>query len=295
MLGFLFSKLKADVFIMTMPDLGNYLFKRSTRVGIYIYIFHAAVSTHQQYNKEAFFNYDAIFCIGNYQNTEIRAVEKRYELPQKELISYGYPLLDELAIKKESSSIAKPAILIAPSWFNGCIFDTCIEELLKRLSELNYSIILRSHPEYEKRKKKEFNRIKQLVQFFPQMEIDKMPDVTERLATTDILITDRSGIALEFAFGMKRPVLFIDTALKINNADYDELGIEPLENSIRNQIGISISPDNLNQLSNKLKELEFFGIDFSSKAEKLSKELFYNSDESYQKGVEYILGKIKKD
>src|SRR5687768_13620793 len=54
LLGFLFSRLKADVMIMTMTDLGNFLYKRSPSVGRYIYVFHAAVSTHQQYSEKAF-------------------------------------------------------------------------------------------------------------------------------------------------------------------------------------------------------------------------------------------------
>ena len=78
MLGFLFSRLRADVVIMTMPDLGNFLFKRSKEVGTYIYLFHAAVSTHQQYRKAAFFNYDCIFCVGKFQENEIRAAEELY-------------------------------------------------------------------------------------------------------------------------------------------------------------------------------------------------------------------------
>lgn len=293
MLGFLFSRIKADVFIMTMPDLGNYLFKRSAAVGSYIYVFHAAVSTHQQYRNEAFKNYDAVFCTGEYQLAELRAAEDKYDLSRKELIRYGYPLLDDLSEGENDFSNDRKVILIAPSWFSGCIFDTCIEELLRQLSSLNYDVILRSHPEYEKRRKKEFDTIRKLLKSFPQMKIDTLPDVTERLKVTDILITDRSGIALEYAFGTKRPVLFVDTALKINNPDYEELQIEPLENRIRNEIGISLTPENLSELKNKLAATESFGIDFGTKAEKLSKELFYNSDESYREGVQYILSKLK--
>src|SRR5690349_2074797 len=48
MLGFLFKKINAKCMIMTMPDLDNFLFKRSPGVDQYIYMFHAAVSTHQQ-------------------------------------------------------------------------------------------------------------------------------------------------------------------------------------------------------------------------------------------------------
>ena len=152
LLGFLFSKIQSSVMIMTMPDLGNYLFKRSAGVGHYIYMFHAAVSTHQQYRQHAFDNYDAVFCTGDYQRNEIRKAEELYKLKPKDIIKYGYPLFDKLNGLKTSSE--KKAILVAPSWYNEGIFNTCFEELIKELSKLPYQMIIRSHPEYEKRNKK---------------------------------------------------------------------------------------------------------------------------------------------
>lgn len=298
LLGFLFSKLKADVMIMTMPDLGNYIFKRSPEVGTYIYMFHAAVSTHQQYNKGAFLNYDAIFCSGEYQQKEIENAEELYGLRTKDLISYGYPLLDKIAknsVETENRNEGLPAILIAPSWFDGCIFDTCIEKLLHELSKLPYKVVLRSHPEFEKRKKKSFKKIQQLIKHYPGIEIDRLPNVFDRLQSTDILITDRSGIAFEFAFGIQKPVLFIDTSLKINNPDYRELGIEPIENSIRNEIGVFISINNLEKIKDKLTELQTISVGFQQKMENLSATIFYNSKSAYKTGLDYIISKIKDD
>ena len=298
LLGFLFSKLKADVMIMTMPDLGNYLFKRSPEVGVYVYMFHAAVSTHQQYKKAAFFSYDAIFCTGEYQQKEIRKAEELYGLRTKNLISYGYLLLDKIQRSVSSVSVKneeKLTILIAPSWFDGCIFDTCIEELLSELSKLPYKVVLRSHPEFEKRKKKSFKKIQQLIKQYPGMEIDRLPSVLERLQSTDILITDRSGIAFEFAFGIQKPVLFINTNLKINNPDYQELEIEPIENSLRYEMGVSVSPDNLEQIKDKLTELQTMSVGFVQKMESLSSEIFYNSESTYQAGLGYIISKLRND
>ncbi len=298
LLGFLFSKLKADVMIMTMPDLGNYLFKRSPEVGTYVYMFHAAVSTHQQYKKAAFFNYDAICCTGEYQQKEIRKAEEVYGLRTKNLISYGYPLLDK--IKKGSDETGnnnkeKPTILIAPSWFDGCIFDSCIEELLQELSKLPYKIVLRSHPEFEKRRKKSFKRIEQLIKQYQGMEIDGLSNVFDRLQSTDILITDRSGIALEYAFGIQKPVLFIDTSLKINNGEFKELAIEPIENSIRSEIGVSVSPDSLEQIKDKLSELQSMSVGFKQKMENLSADIFYNSESAYKTGLDYIINKLRNN
>lgn len=290
MLGVLFKRIKADVMIMTMPDLGNFLFKRSSTVGKYVYLFHAAVSTHQQYRKEAFFNYDAIFCIGEYQEKEIRKAEELYGQSQKELIPFGYPLLDK--IKEQTHADTRQVILIAPSWFDGCIFDSCIEELLLQLSKLPYEVVLRCHPEYRKRKEKSFARIIKMAQGFPHMMIDEEPDVIKTLSVADILITDRSGIALEFAFGTGKPVLFVETVLKQTNPHCSELGIEPIENSLRPELGISVLPDKLDQLPQKLKELSDLAEGFDHKMESLKKELFYNSEESYHKGVEYIIQHI---
>lgn len=295
LLGFLFSKIKADVMIMTMPDLGSYLFKRSAAVGTYVYMFHAAVSTHQQYRKSAFFRYDAIFCTGSYQKNEIRNSEAFYGLRTKELIEYGYPLFDKIRSVSKKNSTQKQTILIAPSWFDGCIFDTCIEELLNQLSKLDYEIILRSHPEYEKRKKKAFNKIKQLIKTNPRIQLDTLPNVLDRLPSTDILITDRSGIALEFAFGIQKPVLFIDTDLKINNRDYAEIDIEPIENSIRSEIGISLKLDGLNLVNEKLGELEMMKVHFPERITALFTQTFYNNPVAYKKGLDYVLSKIRKD
>lgn len=298
LLGFLFSRINAYVMLMTMPDLGNFLFRRSPQVHHYIYIFHAAVSTHHQYNLAAFFNYDAIFCVGDYQKKEIRLAEKMYNQNEKTLIGFGYPLFDEIKKKTAVYRNQQPPvknILVAPSWFEGCIFDTCIKELLEKLSGVSYHVIIRSHPEYEKRKKKEFGQIKKMIKSYPNMSIDFSPDVIDRLSGTDILITDRSGIAFEFAFGVGKPVLFIETALKQTNKEWEKTGIGPIENSLRGQMGVSILPSQLNDLEAAITEVENKTDGFRIKMEKLEKVLFYNSAESYKAGADYIIEKIHKD
>lgn len=298
MLGFLFSKIRTNVLVMTMPDLGNFLFKRSPGVGSYVYVFHAAVSTFQQYRRDAFFQYDAIFCTGNYQVSEIRKAEEVNGSEPKSLIEYGYPLFDELKREtgiSEMDNTGKSTILVAPSWFTGCIFNTCIEELLFQLSNLPYHVVLRSHPEYEKRNKKSFLKIKKMLAKHPAMRIDDEHDVMKSLPKADMLITDRSGIAFEFAFGVGRPVLFIDTPLKEVNPRWRELPcIEPIENRLRYQLGVAVAPGKLNEIPEKIKELKILQNGFAGKMEQLGKDIFFNSDESFKNGVEFILKKLNK-
>ena len=293
MLGFLFSKIKADVMIMTMPDLGNYLFRRSEYVGNYIYMFHAAVSTHQQYREHAFDNYDTVFCTGDYQVNEIRRTEELYKLGKKELVNYGYPLFDELNRSKKTEK--EKTILLAPSWYPEGIFDSCFEELIKILSGLPYRTIIRTHPEYVKRNRGFLKKIKQEFGLKKNIQVDELTSVTERLSTTDILITDRSGIAFEFAFGIGRPVLFIDTPLKINNPASGLLGIEPKENTLRKELGISLEPTSLQQLPMKINELFSSSGEYNLKFSEMRQRLFFNSVESYRAGVDFILSKTCLD
>ncbi|MBC7827329.1 MAG: CDP-glycerol glycerophosphotransferase family protein [Chitinophagaceae bacterium] len=291
-LGLLFPKIKADLMIMTMPDLNNFLYKRSANVRKYVYVFHAAVSTHLQYSEKAFFYYDAIFCTGAYQEREVKETEKKYGLAPKELVPYGYPLLDTIKKKYRQqipkSVSANQRILIAPSWFESCILETCIEVLVEELSSLHYHVYIRSHPEYMKRSPKKYEALKEVVSRIPNIYFDESANVTDSIAEADILITDRSGIALEYAFGTHRPVLFVDTSLKISNPNWEKLGIEPIENSIRSGIGISVLPNELSTIGGKLKQLTGDKDKFRQQLPELEKQLFFNSPESYEKGLNYI-------
>ena len=54
------------------------------------------------------------------------------------------------------------------------------------------------------------------------------------------MISDWSGAALDYAFGLNKPVFFLDIPRKINNPNYKDIGIEPFECYIRNIVGTII-------------------------------------------------------
>ena len=86
-----FLELKAEVLVMTMPDLGIYQIKRSRVYPVhYVYVFHSINSTHRNYRKSAFDHFDSIFCVGRHQIEEIRATESVYNLNPKNLVEHGY-------------------------------------------------------------------------------------------------------------------------------------------------------------------------------------------------------------
>lgn len=170
-----FLNLQADILIMTMPDLETFHIKRSKIYPVhYIYIFHAMVSTHLVYRKNAFDHFDSIFCVGKYQIDEIKSAEKLYNLKPKKLIPCGYPHLDNL-MKKYTEKIDdinkdnnQTQILLAPSWGKNGLFETIIEDLIDILLNSKYKIILRPHPMTFKLSKKKILSIKK---YFHQTQI----------------------------------------------------------------------------------------------------------------------------
>ena len=69
------------------------------------------------------------------------------------------------------------------------------------------------------------------------------------------MITDWSGISIEYALITKRPVIFINTPKKINNKFFNDIKSEPIEIKIREKIGIVIEESDLLNIDNYLKKL----------------------------------------
>ena len=291
-----FLNLKTDILVMTMPDFGTSYIKRSKVHPVhYVYMFHAIASTHLVYKKNAFDNYDSIFCIGDFQFNEIRTREKLYNLNSKNLIKTGYGHLDNL-IEKYSVNKQLPTnnpiqVLIAPSWSDDGLFETIIEENILILLNSDFKVILRPHPMTQKKSKKKIDFIRQKFSSNPNFSIEENIPNFDSFVKSDIMITDWSGAAIEYAFTLERPVLFIDVPKKNHNPDYEKLSEIPIEISIRDKIGEVVSPSNLQVLPEKIQIL-CKNSDIKNKIQKTREELIFNLGNSSKLEVEYIL-KIK--
>ena len=289
-----FLNLKADILIMTMPDLGTSYIKRSKVYPVhYVYMFHAIASTHLVYKKSAFDNYDSILCVGNFQIDEIRSREKLYKLDAKNLIETGYSHLDNL-MKKYSTNKQIPIndpiqILIAPSWSDDGLFETAIEKNISILLDSGFKVTLRPHPMTQKKSEKKINFLLQKFSSNSNFVLEKNIPNFESFVKSDIMITDWSGAAIEYAFTLERPVLFIDVPKKIHNSDYEKLPEIPIEISIRDKIGEIISLSDMEVLPEKIQNLCQNPDIIKDKIKRIREELIANLGNSSKIEVEYIL------
>lgn len=247
------------VFVMTLTDLHQFHLRRSINPVHYLYLFHALVSTHMMYREGAFDHYDSIICCGPHQVDEIRKREKQEGLNQKKLINGGYYRLEQ--IWQQHQNLVKNApkqktILIAPSWGEHNIVKTCGKKLVQQiLEQTEYHVILRPHPETKKQSPELLQEYKTLFENNSRFTLEESIATNNSLLQANLLITDLSGIALEYAFGTQKPVLFIDLPYKIKNPNFKKLEFEPLELAIRSEIGAIVAPEQIDSVVDTINQL----------------------------------------
>ena len=294
----LMMKMDADVVVMTMPDLENYHIKRSyLRQDIeYVFVQHGVGSNNMGMRKGCVDHFDTVFCAGPHQREEVEQTEAFYKLPAKTLVDVGYPLIDNMRAdyqSREHKVNERKKILIAPSWQNDNIVDSCLEEILDSLKGKGYDIIVRPHPQ-EVRLKAEY--METLKQKYNGGDIEIQTDFSSNnpILEADLLITDWSGISWEFAFTKQSPILFINTPMKIMNPEYKNIETVPLNILLRDKLGKNLDTDKLDKVPETVAYLLENSDVYHEQIGELVKTYLYNNGHSAEVGAKYIIGAIQK-
>ena len=290
LLSWIFKNIKTKLFFMTLPDLEKFYFKRSKFKVNYVYIQHSLVSLHMIYRKGAFDSFDTIFCSGEHHIKEIQAMENKYNLKKKKLIKYGYGKIDDLILENKFNNFSEIKkqknihFLIAPSWGKNCIIENgTIFNIIDNIILQGHRVTLRPHPETIKKSIPIIDKILTRYSNNKLFSFDKNLDNNNIYFQSDIMISDWSGAAYEYAFALNKPVLFVDSPRKINNPDYEELKLTPFEVYMREIIG-SFYKKKSNYLLGEFKKID---------ANVVNKNLFY-IENSAKIGLKYINDFLRK-
>jgi hypothetical protein len=261
---YLFQTLEVGVLVATVPQLGIPLLPRSKRAAElgtdYVYVFHSMASTHMIYEPDGFDHYDTVCCVGPYMVDEIRRREQLHGLAAKELVEHGYGRLDSILASRAGGAVYSgpsehPVVLIAPSWGPTCLLETHGREIVAVLLDAGCEVILRPHPMTNRKSPQVVPALTKEFGGHPRFVHDADLPGQESLHRSDLMVSDWSGAALEYAFGIERPVLFVDVPRKVNNPDYEKLAIEPFEATVREQIGRIVAPEALDRVPELVREL----------------------------------------
>ncbi len=298
----LMMKMDADMVLMTTPDLEKYYIKRSlVRKDIeYVYVPHDPMSVHMGLRENALDHFDTVFCTGPHVEREVRATEKVYGLPPKTLVRFGYPLSEKLRELGERNPPdhrgGRKKILIAPSWQEDNVLDSCLDKLIETLYGEEYRLVVRPHPEYVKRYPEKMHAVTEryahLVGDGLEFELDFSKNSS--IYDSDIMITDWSGISCEFCYATGRPALFVNTAMKVENPNWQKVDCVPVEISLRDRIGVAVDKQDLAEAHRIVERLIEQTEEYREKIDEAYREHFFNIGNSAHVGALYILGQLKK-
>ena len=299
----LMMRLEADMVVMTTPDLDKFYLKRSImqKDVEYVYVPHDSMSVHMGFREGALDAFDTVFCAGPHTEREIRETEEVYGLPEKTLVRFGYPLVDKLIEAGEAERAShktggRREILIAPSWNEDNLLDSCVDVLIDGLMCEDYHITVRPHPEYVKRYGARMNAI---VERFADkvgeglsFELDFSGN--RSIYSADLLITDWSGISVEYCFATKRPAIFVNTKMKVLNPNWQKIKSTPVEISLRSIVGVAVEKEELSNISEIAADLFARGGEYEERIEKTLDEFLFNIGTAERAGADYILSSLAR-
>lgn len=297
----LMLKLDTDMMVTTVPDLQTYHMKRSiVRDDIeYVYVFHASTSTHMIYREKAFDYFDTIFCVGPHHVAELRRREEIAKLPRRTLVKAGYVFFDQLIEKyTPMERSGKPRILIAPSWQRDNILEGCIDAVLTALKGHGYEIIVRPHPQFAQLFR---GRLDELERGYADsvsegelvFELDFASSYS--IFESDVLITDWSAISYEFTYCTSKPCVFINTPMKVMNPNWEQYGIEPMDITLRDKIGVSIDIEDIpERLSDTVTKMLAERESYKERIHETLMEYIYHPGRSAEASGKYIVMQLEK-
>jgi hypothetical protein len=290
-----FQSVAARVIVMTLPDLNTFHLKRSVYPAHYVYVFHAISSTHVVYRKGAFDAYDTILCVGPHHVEEIRQTEQAYHLVPKRLVEHGYGRLDAIAVRARdlppfvASASRRKRLVVAPSWGECSLLQQSYgADVLRMLLDAGHDVTLRLHPMTVRHHRCMVDDLRDGFGARPGFTLELDMRAQESLQRADLMISDWSGAATEFAFALERPVLYMDTPPKINNPEHGKIDCLPLEDGIRREIGEVVSPRDLSQLLPAIERLSAQGGEWAARIRQARERCIFNPGRSGAVGAQTI-------
>ena len=185
----------------------------------------------------------------------MKAIIEKYKLPQKDLFEHGYSRIDSLVsenkLRPSRNLQGNKHILIAPTWGDQATIESGLaDKIIEQLLKDKFIVTLRPHPQTIKFHKTVIESLLKKYSRNEDFNYESNVSGQDSLHDSDLMISDWSGAAIEYAYALKKPVIFVDTPMKVNNPNYKEIDIKPFELSIREEIGTVLTCENIVNLKN---------------------------------------------
>lgn len=285
------NMLDADVVLMTTPGIQVYQLKRSRHVKHYSHILHAP-SDATMYRLFGLDYFDSILLTGDYQKQDIRILEKKRGLPEKDLVTVGCPYLDKLiqTLPQQNDKDHIFTVLVSPSWGKSALLSKYGEKLLDPLVNTGWKIIIRPHPQSKKSEASVLERLTEKYKDRANVSWDYNPINTFAMSESDIMLSDFSGIIFDYSFLYGKPFIFLSSEMDLR--PYDAYDIDEGKNiwqfSTVRKMGYELNENQLPDIKNVINKV-VTSSSLSEEREKAKSEAWMYQGESAVRVADYLL------
>ncbi|MBP5179883.1 MAG: CDP-glycerol glycerophosphotransferase family protein [Clostridiales bacterium] len=283
----------ASVLVSSTPGLNVYQWKKSKLVDCYIHVNHAAneIALYRMFGIDF---YDAVLISGEYQEVQLRELERKRDLPPKEVCMVGIPYMDAMRQRSQTAGRKEHkdrCVLLAPSWGPNSIFNKYGTRVLDELVKTDYDIIVRPHPQSFVA---DPDMMKDILAKFPEtdkLKWDRTSENFNSLQEADILISDFSGIVFDFTLAFDKPVVYTRTDFNTDCYDHYWLDRKTIwTDDILPYLGLELNDDNVSDIKNVIDAC-LTETRFKEGRDKARSETWECMGEGAKRTVDFILGK----
>ncbi|MBP5787878.1 MAG: preprotein translocase YidC, partial [Kiritimatiellae bacterium] len=164
-----------------------------------------------------------------------------------------------------------------------------LDALLPVLRGPGREIHLRPHPQYTRRSPAKMQAIAAKYANDPDIGVEMAFAAPFPVRDADLLVTDWSGIAYEYAFTTRRPVLFVNTPMKVVNPEWEKIGLPPVNITFRDLVGVSVDPGAFDRIPAILDDFLAHPGKFADSIDSTLRTYFFNPGHAGEAAGRYIL------
>lgn len=249
--------IRSSIVLMTTPGLNVYQLKRSKHVQCYVHVYHALADC-CSYRLFGTDYYDTLLIANTENKKYVRELEKKRNLPEKELVVVGEVWMDQL--KAEIDSFPKiqqdeKTVLLAPTWGKESLLSKFKEKLINELLLADYTVIIRPHPQMKIDDPQLLLMLEKQYKGNKNVIWDYNLSSIESMLKSSFLISDFSGIIFEYSFLLHRPVIIINKELNLEQYDASDLQYLTWRYTAWSKIGCCIGDNDIKNIPQILKEI----------------------------------------
>ena len=262
------NSLRADIVMMSTPQLDILQIKRSKGVKHYSHIIHSLPHV-DIYEVFALDYFDSVFTNSIIHTDFIHEVERVRNLKTKEVVITGCTYLDILQEKLQDykglddekkihffpKTDTKTTILLAPSWGREALLSKYGMKLIQPFIDSNFNLIIRPHPQSYNSEKELLDSLQAQTKDCENIVWDNNRDNIYALHRADMMIGDFSGVIFDFVCLFEKPVLTPTFDFNIIGYDLEDIYDTPWVKDALTKIGKSIEPSEFDRLPSVIESL----------------------------------------